>query len=51
MVGGYAGVNPGCILAKGTSKMMNVILENSFTMFIDMVCHIADDHGSAQSKS
>lgn len=44
-------VNPGCILAKGTSKLMNITLESISTMFIGMVCHIADDHGSAQSKS
>lgn len=41
----------GCILGKGNSKPMNIILKNSSTMFIDMVCHVADDHGSAQSKS
>lgn len=41
----------GCILGKGNSKLMNIILKNSSTMFIDMVCHVADDHGSTQSKS
>lgn len=44
-------INPGCILAKGASKLVNITLENISTMFIDMVCHVADDHGSAQSKS
>jgi len=44
-------VNLGCILAKGTSKVVNITLENISTMFIDTVCHVADDHGSAQSKS
>lgn len=44
-------VNLGCILAKGISKLTNIILENSPTMFIDMMCHEADDHGSVQSKS
>lgn len=44
-------VSPGCILVKGTSKLMNVFLENSPTVFIDTVCHTADEHGSAQSKS
>lgn len=44
-------VNPGCTLVKGTSKLMDVFLEKSPAMFIDMVCHIADQHGRAQSKS
>lgn len=42
---------PGCVLAKGTPKLMNIILKNSPTMSVGMVCRVTGDHGRAQSKS